>query len=106
MIIVEGASKGFTAIFTRIIGALFADVYLEDKQYKVIRRQGFATGLSVALSDSILTTGQAYFVRFYTVNNGLKSPDTEFFSFIPVESFLLSEDGSFLLNEDGGKIIT
>ena len=109
MITIANINNGFSATFTRISGSLFCDVYLEDKEYKVLRRQSLLGGLNVCLENTILEPNQKYFVRFFTINNGLKSPDTDFFEFIPaplVDDGLLFPDGSgVLLFPDGFKLL-
>ena len=108
MIIVTGSSNGFEATFNQISGSLFAEVYLEDKEYKIIRRHSFLSGLTVCLNEPIITNEQIYFVRFFTSNEGIDSAFTEFFRFIPTVTFdklILEDGGGFLLLESGDFLI-
>ena len=108
MITVTGSTNGFEATFNQISGNLFANIFLEDKEFPVIRRNGFAPGLTVCINNSLLTNGQLYFVRFFTSNEGIDSAPTDFFEFTPtpVIDKLILEDGSgFLLLETGDFLV-
>jgi len=109
MITVAPINNGFNAIFTRVIGGLLCNIYLEDKEYIVLRNQPLHPGLNVSFSNTILQPNQKYFVRFFTRNNGINSTLTDFFEFIPtplVDDGLLFEDGSgVLLFEDNFRLL-
>lgn len=108
MITVNGSVNGFEATFTQITGNLFADIFLEDKEFKVIRSHPFDPGLVVCINDSLLANGQKYFVRFFTSNEGIDSAPTDFFEFTPtpiIDKLILEDGSGFLLLESGDFLI-